>query len=546
MATNFTYCSDKGFRQHSGECWNDAIQMIFCFCDGIKEYVQYKIFNFTADQCIENAYNSPRVYYLPYSYKDDKKTKDHLVDYVSLLENRLCNYTNSYTEKHNIKKVPRCKKYDTIYSNPIKKDIVGLLYKRSESMPERRRRSSDILGPVCSTIGLQIISNATVHGSTTIINMLSYLFLDNNDMVVARSYLYKMIKKDHLNNVIAIYVTANYKFKGHAVCFYKCDENMYYYDDNFGITLFDWIGFFNFYLENRYDMDICITNYPVPLLRKKSDNTKFINFTNFSTVNPIDIDTENIMIVYTITTLQIANVPIKQNKIPIELFDQFMSSEIVHGSPCNIIKYAIDYKITGTYNIVDKSILGHICSMDITSCQIDLTNYFKNVYCNLNKKDLSDGYLIFYAINNKNINMLKFLCENGVNKDIYNNIGETPLIIAINMHLTDIIKMLCEYGVNKDQINRDGYTPMSMAIKQSSEVVEILCQYGVNKDKNDKFLETPLSRAIKMEETDMIEILCQYGANRRLNNGKGEKIIDLVHRYYDDNKVNEILEYLKC
>jgi hypothetical protein len=34
-------CDSEGFYQHTGECWNDAIQQIFCNADGIKEYMQY-------------------------------------------------------------------------------------------------------------------------------------------------------------------------------------------------------------------------------------------------------------------------------------------------------------------------------------------------------------------------------------------------------------------------------------------------------------------------------------------------------------------------
>lgn len=38
-------CDTEGFYQHYGECWNDSLQMIFLFMDGVKEKVQYDLFH---------------------------------------------------------------------------------------------------------------------------------------------------------------------------------------------------------------------------------------------------------------------------------------------------------------------------------------------------------------------------------------------------------------------------------------------------------------------------------------------------------------------
>jgi hypothetical protein len=53
--TPIVYCDKRGFKQHKGECWNDSIQTMICFSDGIKHFVQRKLWNLSADEIIEFA-----------------------------------------------------------------------------------------------------------------------------------------------------------------------------------------------------------------------------------------------------------------------------------------------------------------------------------------------------------------------------------------------------------------------------------------------------------------------------------------------------------
>ena len=53
-------CDSEGFYQHLGECWNDSIQMIFLFSDGLKEIVQPALLDPNFDSKLESIINNER------------------------------------------------------------------------------------------------------------------------------------------------------------------------------------------------------------------------------------------------------------------------------------------------------------------------------------------------------------------------------------------------------------------------------------------------------------------------------------------------------
>ena len=66
-----SHCINPGdiFHQHSGECWNDSMQMSLCFSDEIKSSVQQKLFNLTPKEIIDMAYLEGREKYLVPIYR---------------------------------------------------------------------------------------------------------------------------------------------------------------------------------------------------------------------------------------------------------------------------------------------------------------------------------------------------------------------------------------------------------------------------------------------------------------------------------------------
>ena len=97
-----THCLNRehAFRQHAGECWSDAMQMMLCFSDELKDSIQQKLFNLTPEEIVEMAYLEGREKYLVPTYKtssiDDvqnervRNMKKKLIKYLKLLQDRIC------------------------------------------------------------------------------------------------------------------------------------------------------------------------------------------------------------------------------------------------------------------------------------------------------------------------------------------------------------------------------------------------------------------------------------------------------------------------
>ena len=71
----------------------------------------------------------------------------------------------------------------------------------------------------------------------------------------------------------------------------------------------------------------------------------------------------------------------------------------------------------------------------------------------------ADGFnLLHNACHFENLSLLKYLCENGCNKETKSLSGLTPLYYACSDGYYEIVKYLCENGANKNVTNKKGKT----------------------------------------------------------------------------------------
>ena len=284
---SFKYCDETGYKQHFGECWNDSIQTFLCFTDGLREIVQNKLWNLTAEEIIEYAELNNRCNYLQDCYKNNEENysilKEKLITYIKLLQIRLCKYFDKIQTKSNeinSKIITTC---STINNFCPSKDF-SIVDKINNQYGPGRSLTTEV-GVKSAIEGINIVKdqrntiedsiNETDHGldhvSVLILyNILSTILLDNNDCLQFHrniinyecNYQYldnKLYKKIICVQIDAIFTNQeNKKNAGHAIGFFKCNNISYYYNDNYGIFKFDWENFLRFYNINNYKYDIYI------------------------------------------------------------------------------------------------------------------------------------------------------------------------------------------------------------------------------------------------------------------------------------------------
>jgi hypothetical protein len=258
-------CDSEGFYQHEGECWNDAIQMLFLFSDGIKEVVQEKLANNEIDinfiphdsiPLIIKSYNDYQKYQenliAKYASSDplfaraffrpppltNEQIIESLLFYLEFLKHR---FARHYTMELN-RREEECKEIH----NPIK-----ILHTRGKNAEMAAIFGNPSVNPHSNLTLKKYKADRNIHGASSaqqiyLMSILIHTFFPRSEtyphymvsiMQEPIGYVetYNRILHD-LQYIYGILV----KTTSHATCFYTCGGRDFFYEDNNGPFLFPW------------------------------------------------------------------------------------------------------------------------------------------------------------------------------------------------------------------------------------------------------------------------------------------------------------------
>ncbi len=287
-------CDSEGFYQHSGECWNDAIQQIFCNADGIKENMQgvYIFWNFPTSYWKE----LPDWAFVP-SYQRGPLTYNYWVSthgpwieemkkwfllYVRESQKRFLRHYLLETKRRNVKQElcaiqgqelgPLAReKLMAISRDPTyrKKGLEAqraAIFGTSENMRMEGLRPSFTVERMSKpTRETYVAKQESLAGGTdvdedSIMELYNSLFFRNQltitvmDLATLRYQVLDIPAfKSNLNKTTGVFLAikkiTEKKTSGHAMAFYQCGNQELFYEDNYGIFPFEWRDYFANYVE---------------------------------------------------------------------------------------------------------------------------------------------------------------------------------------------------------------------------------------------------------------------------------------------------------
>lgn len=181
---------------------------------------------------------------------------------------------------------------------------------------------------------------------------------------------------------------------------------------------------------------------------------------------------------------------------------------------------------------------------------IDMIKFLleNNVYENDNKNCLREVIrcsIFSSKITKKGLEILKIILDQNIDLNSEDYSGSTIFTISIEENVDiDVIKLLLEYGANLNYKFDDGDTPLSLAIiYERQEVAELLIEKGADINSRDISGDTIFIKACLCKNFKLAKLLLEKGVNINEANNKGETALTVAIKNNDIKLVKYLLEY---
>jgi ankyrin repeat protein len=198
-------------------------------------------------------------------------------------------------------------------------------------------------------------------------------------------------------------------------------------------------------------------------------------------------------------------------------------------------------------NEVDKNeatMLMRICKI---SKDYDIIKNLLKSGSNINQKDKDGLTPLMYAIkyNHKNIQISKFLIENGADVNLLNNYDSSPLMLACGISENlELIKLLIQSGSNINQQNKDGWTALMIAIRHNKDIsmIKLLIEQGSDINIINNYQCSSLMIACRNSNSlELIKLLIDAGSNVNQQSTDGWTALMLTIEYINNIEITRYL-----
>lgn len=162
------------------------------------------------------------------------------------------------------------------------------------------------------------------------------------------------------------------------------------------------------------------------------------------------------------------------------------------------------------------------------------------VPCKLNSEVEKNrlGYQLINSIYEYDSDSINELLSSDINLELYDRIGNCALSIAIGHFHYDLIRFLMQQGVDLDEPNDLGATPLHIAVlTKNIRLVYTLLWNNVNTEFATKEMGyRPIHIACENAHYDMVRLLCSYNVNLLAKDRKGLNPLELTKKIFQEKK----------
>lgn len=133
----------------------------------------------------------------------------------------------------------------------------------------------------------------------------------------------------------------------------------------------------------------------------------------------------------------------------------------------------------------------------------------------------------------------QYLESLGLEADIVNWEGKTPLHNAVRRGNVDIIDYFLERGVNINQIDEEGNTALINAIGSDLTNVEKIVPLVSNVNHQNQLGHSALTKAVKSGSREAFDLLLEKGANLKHRDAKGNSLLYYAFKDFRSSKKEE-------
>ncbi|KAL6608396.1 ankyrin [Neocallimastix sp. 'constans'] len=164
---------------------------------------------------------------------------------------------------------------------------------------------------------------------------------------------------------------------------------------------------------------------------------------------------------------------------------------------------------------------------------------------NINQQDKYGWTALMYALYNKNVEMARFLIENGADVNLSNNVRWTALMYSCRRSEDlELIKRLIDVGSNINHMEKKGWTALMLAIEYNKnlEIAKFLIERGADVHLIDHEKWNALIHACRCsEDVELIQLLIDAGSNINQQTKDGLSALMIAIEY---NETIEIAKFL--